>query len=204
MKRRLYIFLVAFLMFSVTFALTACGPETEEPQQEPEATTESTEDTTQSDGVSMYDEIINGDILIEYPQGWKTKVSTGKIVMSKDGTEKPPFITVEEMGWVEHSDNYVTSQIDAFKKQYGNQMAKPPQTDTMKVAGIELKGFIAKYSMENGSGTVTRQEYLEEINGLGYHFVCEYVSSASGNQHEDETTYFDFMHVIESMKIKTE
>lgn len=204
MKRRLCYFIVAVLMVCVAFALTACGSETEEPQQEAEATTEAAEETTQNDGGSLYKEIVNGDILVEYPEGWKTEVSTGKIVMSKDGSENPPFITVEEMGWVEYPDNYVASQMDAFKEKYGNQMAKPPQSDTMKVAGMELKGFIAKYSMEDGSGTVTRQEYLEEVDGLAYHFVCEYVSSASGDQHEDETTYFDFMHAIESMKIKTE
>lgn len=51
----------------------------------------------------LYEEIVNEDILIEYPRGWKTNASTGKIVMSKDGSEKPPFITVEEVGWVELS-----------------------------------------------------------------------------------------------------
>ena len=45
---------------------------------------------------------------------------------------------------------------------------------------------------------------MEVIDEETYHFVCEYVSGGYGDVHEDETTYFEFMHALESMKIKTE
>lgn len=40
--------------------------------------------------------------------------------------------------------------MDAFKEKYGNQMAKPLHSDTMKVAGMEMKKEIG-YIKEGGS-----------------------------------------------------
>ena len=163
-----------------------------------------TTETTGQSGDGLYQEAIFDTILIEYPSGWKAEDHNGIIVMSKDGTENPPFFSVEEIGWVESPGTFLTNQMNAFQNKYGNQMAMPPESSTMEVAGMKLAGFTAQYSSYDGTATITRLEYVEVIDDITYHFVCEYVSSASGDQHEDETTYFEFMNAIESMKIKSE
>ena len=163
-----------------------------------------TTETTGQSGDGSYQEAVFDTILIEYPSGWKAEDHNGTIVMSKDGTENPPFFSVEEIGWVESPGTFLTNQMNAFKNKYGNQMAMPPESTTMEVAGMKLAGFTAQYSSYDGTATITRLEYVEVIDDITYHFVCEYVSSASGDQHEDETTYFEFMNAIESMKIKSE
>ena len=160
--------------------------------------------TEQSDDGSLYQEAIAGNIMIEYPSGWKAQSSGEKIVMSKDGTENYPFFSVEEIGWVGSPGTFETNQMDAFTTKYQNRVAMPPEASGMEVAGMKLAGFTAKYSSYDGSATITRLEYVEVIDDITYHFVCEYVSQAYGDQHEDETTYFEFMHAIESMKIKAE
>ena len=163
-----------------------------------------TTETTGQSGDGLYQEAVFDTILIEYPSGWKAEDHNGTIVMSKDVTENPPFFSVEEIGWVESPGTFLTNQMNAFKNKYGNQMAMPPESTTMEVAGMKLAGFTAQYSSYDGTATITRLEYVEVIDDITYHFVCEYVSSAYGDQHEDETTYFEFMHAIESMKIKEE
>ena len=160
--------------------------------------------TEQSDDGSLYQEVISGNILIEYPSGWTAQSSGEKIIMSKDGTENYPFFSVEEIGWVGSPGAFVTNQMEAFETKYQNRVAMPPEASGIEVAGMKLAGFTATYSSYDGSATITRQEYVEVIDDITYHFVCEYVSSAYGDQHEDETTYFEFMHAIESMKIKAE
>ena len=170
--------------------------------EEPEI--EETPTVQQDDNGSLYQEVIAGNILIEYPSGWKAQSSGEKIVMSKDGTENYPFFSVEEIGWVGSPGTFVTNQMDAFKTKYQNRVAMPPEASGMEMAGMKLAGFTANYSSYDGSATITRHEYVEVIDDITYHFVCEYVSSAYGDQHEDETTYFEFIHAIESMKIKEE
>lgn len=156
------------------------------------------------DSESLYQEATAGNIQIEYPSGWKAQSSGEKIVMSKDGTENYPFFSVEEIGWVDSPGTFVTNQMDAFKMKYQNRVAMPPEASGMEVAGMKLAGFTTKYSSYDGSATITRHEYVEVIDDITYHFVCEYVSSAYGDQHEDETTYFEFIHAIEIIKIKAE
>ena len=91
-----------------------------------------TETTGQSDD-SLYQEAIFDTILIEYPSGWKAEDYSGTIVMSKDGTENPPFFSVEEIGWVESPGTFLTNQMNAFKNKYGNQMAMPLESSTMDI-----------------------------------------------------------------------
>lgn len=156
------------------------------------------------DNTSLYQEATSGNIQIEYPSDWEAQTSGDKIIMSKDGSENYPFFSVEEIGWVGSPGTFVTNQMDAFTTKYQNRVAMPPEASGMEVAGMKLAGFTTKYSSYDGSATITRLEYVEVIDDITYHFVCEYVSDAYGDQHEDETTYFEFMHAIESMKIKAE
>lgn len=192
-----------------------------EPETTPEEETTSEPDTTESSsstdtitisqlgGDSLYQEVLFNNpknltvFLTEAPTEWKAEDQNGILLLSKNGSGTIPFISVEELGWgVKSPEGFITDQAEAFKKKYGNQMAMPPELSDTTVAGMPLSGFTAKYSADDGSGTITRIEYIEVINDLSYHFVCEYLSSASGDQHEDETTYFEFMHVIESLKIQ--
>ena len=200
MKKKLCLFVCMMLMVSSVFIMTACGSETEEPQQETTAATEQEEPT--DDG--MYKEIINGNVMIEYPSSWNAEIRDDMIYMYGGTIDQVPFFSVESLGWVESTETFLDNQMTSFADKYGNQMAMQPAEETQTIAGIELKGFTAKYSSDDGTATITRHEYVEVIDEETYHFVCEYVSGGYGDVHEDETTYFEFMHALESMKIKTE
>lgn len=178
----------------------------QEPSQSQEPNQSQDQDQSQApdDNTSLYQETTSGNIQIEYPSDWEAQSIGDKIVMSKDGTENYPFFSVEEIGWVGSPGTFVTNQMDTFTSKYQNRVAMPPEASGMEVDGMKLAGFTAKYSSYDGSATITRLEYVEVIDDITYHFVCEYVSDAYGDQHEDETTYFEFMHAIESMKIKAE
>ena len=165
---------------------------------------EAPEMTMESETESGLQEEIFDTILLQYRADWTAADCDGIIVMSRDGTDNPPFFSVEELGYVNSPETFLNNQMDAFREKYGNRMAKPPEATSMEIAGMELTGFVAAYSIEDGSGTITRYEYVEVIDDSCYHFVCEYVSSASGDRHEDETTYFEFMQALENMKIKAE
>lgn len=197
-------------------AVAESEPETiseEEATSEPD-TTESNPSTDTITVTRFGDDSLYQEVLFNYPKNltvfltqtpaeWKAENQNGILLLSKDGYGTIPFISIEELGWgVKSPEGFITSQAEAFKNKYGNQMAMPPELSDIKVAGMPLSGYTAKYSADDGSGTITRIEYIEVINDLSYYFVCEYLSSASGDQHEDETTYFEFMHVLESLKIQ--
>lgn len=192
------------LLTAAAFALTACGDKAgdEEQQSEPSSQTAEQKAADVSDSGDTYNEAVHGNMMIEYPAGWITEKYEYMIYVSKDGSGNPPFFFVEEIGWVESPGNFVTSQMNAFSDKYSNRVARQPEAATMEAAGMKLAGFTALYSSEDGTATITHHDYIEVIDDITYHFVCEYVSSASGGQHEDETTYFEFMHAIESFKVK--
>ncbi|MGN0702164.1 MAG: hypothetical protein ACI4KL_03185 [Lentihominibacter sp.] len=200
MKRKICLFICVVMMASSVFIMTSCQAETEEPQQDTAAATEP-EDVT-DDG--LYKEIINGNVMIEYPASWNAEIRDDMIYMYGGTKDTVPFFSVECMGWVGSPETFIDNQMTSFEDKYGNQMAMPPEEETQTTAGTELKGFTARYSSDDGTATITRHEYVEVIDEDTYHFVCEYVSGGYGDVHEDETTYFEFMHALESMKIKTE
>lgn len=195
-----YVLCVAMLLSMLTLA-TACGAKEEEPVQDTEA---SQEDTTPSEDQTLYKEATFGNMLIEYPSEWTAENHEGMIHASKDGSTNPPFFFVEEIGAIGSEDDFLSGQSEQFQKKYGNQMAKPPVVQVQEIGGMDVSGWVAAYSKEDGTGTVTRYEYAMVVDGITYHFVCEYVSSASGDEHEDETTFFEFMHAMESFKVKAE
>lgn len=201
-NKRFLQFFCIMTVFALAFALPSCG-KTEDEQSDPPAQTEEQTGNEVSD-TDGYSEIVHGNMMIEYPSSWTAEKHEYMIYASKDGSGNPPFYFVEEIGWVESPGNFVTSQMDAFSSKYQNRVAKQPEAQTMEVAGMKLAGFVASYSAVEGTATITHYDFVEVIDDITYHFLCEYVSEASGDQHEDETTYFDFMHAIESFKVKAE
>lgn len=164
-----------------------------------EATNESAEAATEDGlyGVATFD-----NFSIEYPKGWVAENQEQMIHVSKDGTTKAPFMFVERIGTIGSSESFVSDQMKAFEQKYQNQMAQPPMAQTKTFGNRNLDGFVAKYSAEDASGTITRYEFAEIIDDITYHYVCEYYSSASGDAKEDETTYFEFEHAMQSMTVK--
>lgn len=138
---------------------------------------------------------------VQYAAGWCAEDRSGALLLSKDGTENPPFITAEELGWVAVPEKFVPARMDLFKETYQNRMAQPPVDSTLELAGRSYIGFTAKYSAVDGSATITRQEYVTVMDDIAYFLACEYVSGAYGDLHEDETTYFEFMNALETFTV---
>ncbi|MDO4393803.1 MAG: hypothetical protein Q4C80_05255 [Bacillota bacterium] len=193
---------IAVMLIPVIICMSGCGNSDEPKETQGTQTTGAQSDNNQGD--ELYKEILVGDILAQYPSGWIASNKDGTIFMSKDGSANPPFITIENMGWVGSPGTFVTNEMNKFKEKYGNRVASPPEAVTDTVAGIKLAGFTGSYSSKDGRTTITRCEMVEVINDVTYLFTCEYVSNAYGDQHEDETTYFEYRNAIETMKIKSE
>ncbi len=197
MKKIKLLSVLMSLMLVCTFCIS-CGSSQEEAA---EVTNESTETATTTEeglyGVATFD-----NFSIEYPKEWIAENHEQMIHVSKDGTTNVPFMFVERIGNIGSSESFIDDQMNYFKQKYQNQMAQPPMAQTKAFGERKLDGFVAKYSAEDASGTITRYEFAENIDGILYHYVCEYFSSVSGDAQEDETTYFEFEHAMQSMTVK--
>ena len=95
--------------------------------------------------------------------------------------------------------------IDRFREYYQERIAKEPELLTYEVEGTDRKiaGVSIAVSSEDGMDTVTNLILIEELGGSYYEYRCTYVSQTyAEDAHEDETTYFEFMHAIETMECR--
>ena len=95
------------------------------------------------------------------------------------------------------------STIDSFRESFQERIAKEPELLTFEVEGTDRKiaGVSIDVSSEDGMDTITNLVLIEELNGTYYEYRCAYVSQTyAEDSHEDETTYFEFMHAIETME----
>ena len=196
MKRSKLISLLLLLAMIMVFSV-ACGSE----QGESSDTSDSGKQTQDTDIVENDVEIAStGSFSIEYPAGWIAVDSEDQIFVRKDGDI--PFMLVEEIGAVGSPGTFVTNEMNNFTDKYQERVAYQPEAQTKEIGERKLAGFVAKYSSEDGSSTITRYEYVEDIDGMLYLYTCEFVSQGYGDVKEDETTYFEFEHLMESMKVE--
>ena len=203
MKKVKILSLIMSLLLFCSICVSCGSSQEENTEATQEETTEATNESAETSAEdSMHGLATFDNFSIEYPKGWVAENHEQMIHVSKDGTTKVPFMFVERIGKLDSLESFVTDQMKAFEQKYQNQMAQPPMAQTKAFGERKLDGFVAKYSAEDASGTITRYEFAEIIDDITYHYVCEYFSSVSGDAQEDETTYFEFEHAMQSMTVK--
>lgn len=162
---------------------------------------EEEEASVESDEAALFREESFDALSFAAPAGWSAvKLNDGMMRMSRDGTDQPPFISVQKLEFTGSPEEYVTERMDSFTARYQNRVSKQPESAESYSECMPLSGFVAAYSAEDGSCTLTRYEYVASLGESRYLISCEYVSQAYGDLHEDETTYFEFMNFLESLK----
>lgn len=199
--KKVKFFSVLMSLLLICSVCVSCGGSQEEATESAEVTNESTETATATEE-GLYSVATFDNFSIEYPKEWIAENHEQMIHVSKDGTTNVPFMFVERIGKLDSSSAFITDQMKTFEQKYQNQMAQPPMAQTKEIGNRNLDGFVAKYSAEDASGTITRYEFADIIDDITYHYVCEYYSSVSGDAVEDETTYFEFEHAMQSMTVK--
>lgn len=130
----------------------------------------------------------------------------GGIIAKKSedaGTFDIPELMIFPVNFEETIGDEVVKIKNAYLDTYQNRIAKAPEILTYEVTGTDRKlaGVKVLISSEDGMETITRVDLLEEINGQYYEYSCAYVSSTyAEGAHEDETTYFEYLHAIETME----
>ena len=87
-----------------------------------------------------------------------------------------------------------------FLAAYEDTIVSEPEIIVYEPAGTDRKltGFSGIYGIEGRQYTV--MEYVEYFGDDLYHYYCCYLSGTSADgEHEDETTYFEFLNAIDSM-----
>lgn len=148
----------------------------------------------------------------EIPNGWvyRTQEEPDALYASASESEEAPFIIVREAENDEDSDGRDLSAAEYVKKLqaefldgYDGHISAEPEEITYKPEGTDrnLTGYRCAYSSQDESRRYAVMEYVEEIGDDLYRYSCEYLlSSENEDEYEDETTYFEFLHAIDTMQ----
>lgn len=123
-----------------------------------------------------------------------------------DGAEGCPFYTIynyeaEEFG--QTPGEFIAEDMKEYSKKYGVRVARQPEVATYEIGDRKVAGYTASCSSEDGSRTITIYRLTEAMNDRILLYWCEYISqTCNENEYVDETTYFEFMHAIETLKMK--
>lgn len=151
---------------------------------------------------------VAGTVLFSFECGknWFVNEIGGGIIAKKSeaaDTFENPELMIFPVNFEETIGEEVVKIKNAYMDTYQNRIVKEPEILTYEVIGTDrrLAGVKVLISSEDGMETITRVDLLEEINGQYFEYSCAYVSSTYvEGAHEDETTYFEYLHAIETME----
>lgn len=161
-------------------------------------------ETVTADG--LYKIAESDSFTFECAQDWITENMGDGAWAEKEGTEGYPFYIIynyeaEEFG--QTPGEFIAEDMKEYSKKHGVRVASQPEVVTYEIGDRKVAGYIASCSSEDGSRTITTYRLTETINDRILLYWCEYISQTyNENEYEDETTYFEFMHAIETLKMK--
>lgn len=140
----------------------------------------------------------------EIAAGWKAWYNEENTVLVEKESDENAFIGVAATAL----QGTVEDKLDEWKKEcvedFGERVAAEPEIITYEVEGTNrvLTGVRASISSEDGMDTFTCLDMIEELDGQYFHYGCSYLSGTyAEDKYEDETTYFEFLHAIDTMEI---
>lgn len=149
----------------------------------------------------------------EIPSGWgyRTQDNPDALYASATESEEGPYIIVREADDDEDAggrdlsmQEYADKLLSEFLDGYSGHVAAEPEQISYEPEGSnrKLTGFRCAYSSDDETRRYAVMEYVEEIGDDLYRYSCVYLlSSEHEGEFEDETTYFEYLHAIDTMQV---
>ena len=156
----------------------------------------------------LFTRVYQGDAFsLEIPSEWESREMEEQdmLLASPDGSDLPPLFFVQKVDGDVSALAYAAELEKEFLDTYGGGIVSEPEIITYEPADTDRKlaGFRGVYSAADDPAEYTVLEYLENIGDDLYQYYCCYVSGTEAEgEHEDETTYFEFLHAIDTMAIE--
>lgn len=147
----------------------------------------------------------NRSFSFECPAKWNVKLFQKGVVASRNEDTDIPQILVFPIEIEGTADEETAAWKQEYMDTYKQRLADEPEPMEYKLSesGRKLSGVRVRISSEDGMETVTRIDLLEKLSGQYYRYSCAYISSTcKDGAYEDETTFFEFLHAVETMEIK--
>lgn len=152
----------------------------------------------------LYQVMENDDIRVEVPAHWIWGDEDGLLFASKNGDENEPWLMVMKLDADPDAEGLIAAWKKDIRETYQNRLAFEPESYTFETeTGRTILGLRCQISSEDGMSTSTLIDAAERIGDGLYGYGCAYISQTyRENEYEDETTYFDFEHMMESMELR--
>lgn len=147
----------------------------------------------------------NDQFSFECVKDWHAYRQGSAVVVQKTEESDVPYYSISPITLEGTPGEEIVTTMNHFRDSYKERIAKEPEMLTYEVEGTDRKiaGVSINVSSEDGMDTVTNLILIEELDGSYYEYRCGYVSQTyAEDSYEDETTYFEFMHAIETMECK--
>lgn len=162
---------------------------------------ETVEETASSD---LFETVGNDLFSFQIAKGWTVKTEEESVIAVKNEKEEVPFIKIEPVTLAGSAGEEVVKWKNEYVETYQNRVAAEPEVITYEVEGTDraLAGVRVNVSSEDGMDTVTHIRLIEPLDGQYVTYDCAYISSTyAEDRYEDETTYFELIHAIETMRM---
>jgi len=146
------------------------------------------------------------DFSFEIPKDWThwTLEDPDTLLASADGSDTPPIMFAQKVDSDLNAGDYAVKQKNEFLEIFGDGVVGEPEIITYEPENTDRKlaGFRGVYNSDSAARQYTVLEYVEYFGDDLYHYYCCYVSGVEKEgEHEDETTYFEFLHAIDTMNV---
>ena len=160
-----------------------------------------------SEDVGLFTRVIRDEFSFEIPTDWDawTLEDPATIFASSDGSDKPPVFFAQKIGDEISAGEYTAELKQSFLDTYGDGVVAEPEIVTYEPEDTlrKLAGFRGVYRSKDDTREYTVLEYLEYFGNDLYHYYCCYMSGTKvEGEHEDENTYFAFLHAIDTMMVE--
>ncbi len=168
---------------------------------------EAADSTGSSEDGDLFTRVSRDEFSFEVPSSWDswTLDDPDTLFASKDGSDKPPVFFAQKLGNEVSAGDCTKELKQSFLDTYGEGIVTEPEIITYQPEDTEreLAGFRGVYNSKDGSREYTVLEYLEYFGDDLYHYYCCYMSGTTvDGEHEDENTYFEFQHAIDTMVVE--
>lgn len=166
-----------------------------------EAGGENTEDTVSS---ALFEKAGNELFSFEIPAGWTSRTDGDAVLAVKDEGEEVPYLKVWKLTPSGTAGEEVVKWKNEFMDTYQNRLAGELEVFTYEVEGTDraAAGIRALVSSIDGMDTITCIRAIENLDGQYFAYECAYISSTyAKDRYEDETTYFEYLHAMDTMEV---
>ncbi|MDY3919378.1 MAG: hypothetical protein SOZ59_10340, partial [Candidatus Limivivens sp.] len=147
----------------------------------------------------------NSQFSFECVKDWYTYEQGDSVVAQKTEDSEVPYYSICPVTLEGTPGEEIVKTIGQYREFYKERIANNPELITYEVKGTDRKiaGTSIHVSSKDGMDLVTHLILIEELDGIYYEYRCAYVNQTyTEGAYEDETTYFHFLHAIETMKRK--